>query len=188
MGVSFIPILVCFGGARLPNTQEAPPATSVITSGGAAILELPTSAPEVRMARTAFSRLLAVGAALTIAVTALAVSAPAQAAPAKPKVTATITELPAQIRLIPGESVSVRLSTNLTTGYTWSTKVVGKKASVSVGKGVYVAPSTDMVGAPGTTTWLVTAQKKGTAVVKFLTSPPGEDTTKVEGSLTVIVG
>jgi hypothetical protein len=33
----------------------------------------------------------------------------------------------------------------------------------------------------------VTARKKGTAVVKFLTSPPGEDTTQVVGSLTVIV-
>jgi len=140
------------------------------------------------MPRTPLPRLLAVGAALAVAVAVLGVAGPASAAPAKPKVTLTITELPGQVRLVPGEAVKVRLSTNVTTGYSWSTKVVGKKASVSVGKGIYLAPTTDLVGAPGTTTWLVTAEKTGTGVVKFLTTPPGEDTTSVVGTLTVIVG
>ena len=139
------------------------------------------------MSRTPLSRILTLATVLAVGMTLMSVPGPASAAPAKPKVTLTITELPAQVRLVPGEAVRVRLSTNLTTGYTWTTKVVGRKASVSVADGVYKAPDTTLVGAPGTTTWLVTADKAGTAVVKFLTSPPGEDTTSSVGSLTVIV-
>jgi len=140
------------------------------------------------MSRSPFSRILAIGAALAVAVTVLGIASPASAAPAKPKVTLTITELSGQVRLLPGEAVKVRLQTNLTTGYSWSTKVTGKKTSVAVGKGVYIAPTTDLVGAPGTTTWLVTADKAGTAKVTFLTTPPGQETTQSVGALTVIVG
>jgi predicted secreted protein len=144
------------------------------------------------MAPNRTSRILAAAAAATLALTAIvgvtaASAASASPAPAKKNVTLTVTTLPAQVRLIPGESVKVVLSTNLTTGYTWTTKVVGKKSAVMVSKGAYVAPTTDLVGAPGTTTWFVTAKAKGTAVVKFLTTPPGQTKSSVVGSLTVIV-
>jgi predicted secreted protein len=133
------------------------------------------------------SRLLALAAAAAIAMTGLLAVPAASAAPVKKNVTLTVTKLPAQVRLIPGESVKVTLSTNLTTGYTWSTRVVGKKAAVDVGKGAYTAPTGDLMGAPGVTTWLVTAQADGTAVVKFMTTPPGGGAKKSDGSLTVIV-
>ena len=140
------------------------------------------------MARPRITPVLTIAACIAVVGTALVGVAPAQAASvAKPVVTLTVTELPAQVRLVPGEAVNVRLSTNMTTGYTWSTRVVGKKGTVAVATGAYVAPSTDLVGAPGTTTWRVTAHAKGTAVVRFLTSPPGEDTRQNVGSLTVIV-
>lgn len=134
-----------------------------------------------------FARSLAVAASMIVAAAALVAVTPASAAPAKKNITVTVTELPAQVRLVPGESVNVRLSTNVTTGYSWSTKVVGKKGTVTVSDGVYKAPDTALVGAPGTTTWTVTAKAKGTAVVKFLTTPPGGGARQSEGSLTVIV-
>jgi len=131
---------------------------------------------------------VAVAAVITLAATALVSVSPAQGAvPEKKHVTLTVTELPGQVRLIPGESVKVRLSTNVTTGYSWSTKVVGKKGAVAVSPGVYAAGTTDLVGAPGTTTWVVTARAHGTAVVTFLKTPPGQDSPLPDGSLTVIV-
>ena len=133
-------------------------------------------------------RVLAVAGALLMATTAILAVTPAQAAtPTKNHVTLTVTELPGQVRLIPGEAVKVRLSTNVTTGYSWSTKVVGDKAAVSVSKGVYQAPAGTLVGAPGTSTWTVTAKSAGKAVVQFLATPPGGGTAQVDGRLTVIV-
>jgi predicted secreted protein len=140
------------------------------------------------MTRLRTSPALALAACIAVAATTLVGVSPAQASSvAKPKVTLTVTELPAQVRLVPGEAVDVRLQTNVTTGYSWSTKVVGKKGTVAVSAGAYAAPTTTLVGAAGTTTWRVVAKAKGTAVVRFLTSPPGEDTTQNLGSLTVIV-
>ena len=133
-------------------------------------------------------RVLAAAAALLMATTAILAASPAQATtPAKKHVTLTVTVLPGQVRLIPGEAVRVRLSTNVTTGYSWSTKVVGDAAAVRVSTGVYTAPTGTLVGAPGTTTWTVTALSAGKAVVQFLATPPGGGTAQVDGRLTVIV-
>ena len=140
------------------------------------------------MTASRFHRILAATAALAIGFTgALALAPAGTAAPAKKTVTLTVTELPAQVRLHIGEAVSVRLVTNVTTGHSWSTKVRGNKAAVQVGEGAYTAPDTELVGAPGTTTWTVTARADGTAVVKFLTTPPGGGRAQNVGSLTVIV-
>ncbi len=139
------------------------------------------------MATTRFSRILAVTAAFGIALAGIVAVGPATAtAPAKKNITLTVTELPAQVRLIPGEAVTVRLSTNRTTGYTWSTRVAGDKPFVNVSNGVYAAPTTDLIGAPGTTSWTVTAKAKGTAVVKIITTSPSGAKKNV-GSLTVII-
>jgi predicted secreted protein len=132
-------------------------------------------------------RMVIVVTAIAIASSAVIAAPPSSAEPQKKNITLTLTTLPAQVRLNPGESVRLMLVTNLTTGYTWSTRVAGKKASVGVSVGAYTAPATDLVGAPGTTSWIVTAKAKGTAVVKVLTTPPGAKKPKVDGSLTVIV-
>jgi predicted secreted protein len=139
------------------------------------------------MAVPRFARALAATAALAIAVTGLLAAPSASAAPLKKNFTLTVTSLPAQVRLVPGESVKLQLSTNLTTGYTWSIKVTGKASSIVVSDGRYVAPTSGLMGAPGTTTWNITAKAKGTGVVKVLTKAPGARKSTVDGTLTVIV-
>lgn len=122
---------------------------------------------------------------ITLFLAAGALTAPAHAA--NKDITLVVTELPAQVRLIPGESIALSLSTNATTGYTWGTKVSGNKKSVKVFQGVYAAPAeTGMVGVPGRTVWHITAQKAGKAVVTVTTTAPGGGTSNV-GKLTVIV-
>ncbi|MCF8530450.1 MAG: protease inhibitor I42 family protein [Candidatus Nanopelagicales bacterium] len=129
------------------------------------------------------TKLSALFMALFLAAGLMAV--PAQAA--KKDITLVVTELPAQVRLIPGESIMVSLSTNATTGYTWGTKVTGDKKAVKVYKGVYAAPAeTGMVGVPGVTSWQITAKKVGTSVVTITTTAPGGGTSNV-GKVTVIV-
>ncbi|MCX6431583.1 MAG: protease inhibitor I42 family protein [Actinobacteria bacterium] len=133
------------------------------------------------------ARLLALTlTSLLVAGTVLAAT-PANAKPVDPTVIVTI--LPAQVRLVPRESVVIRLSTNLTTGYSWSYRVTGDASAVTVVQKKAAPPAADgLMGAPTTTDWVVTAKGKGTAVVKILTTPPGSTDKKKVGSLTVIVG
>jgi predicted secreted protein len=139
-----------------------------------------------RIAHHPRSRLVALAAALGLALTSLLMTAPAQAKPVDNTVTLTI--LPAQLRLTPGESATIRLSTNYTTGYSWTSKVTGKKKSVRVLQ-MDPAPIADsaLIGAATTTDWVVTAKRKGTATVTILTSPPGSDKTSIVGALRIIV-
>ena len=125
-------------------------------------------------------------AAVSLAASAVVGVAPA--ASAAPKSTLVVTQLPAQVRLIPGEHITLSLSTNKTTGYTWSTKVTGKTSAVKVYEGVYAAPaSTDgMVGVPGTTTWDIAAKSVGKATVNIIATSPG-GTAEAPQKLTVIV-
>ena len=137
---------------------------------------------------------VALAAAAGLALSGTLVGGSAAAAPVTSSVsakidnTATLTILPAQIRLIPGESVTVRLETNVTTGYSWSFTVSGKRTAIKVVQNAPAAPAPGaLIGAPTTTDWVVTAKRPGTAVVKFLTTPPGGGTAQKVGKLTVIV-
>jgi predicted secreted protein len=139
------------------------------------------------MQRSRSRRLSAAVAAIALGAS-LAIAAPA--ASAKPvDNTVTLTILPAQLRLDPGESATIRLSTNLTTGYRWTFRVAGNRSSVSVVQNDPAAlPSGSLIGAPTTTDWIVTATKTpGTAVVKIIATPPGRTKGSVVGSLRVIV-
>ena len=136
------------------------------------------------MTRTRTPLVLAAALACLMAV---ATMGPVHAAPAKKNPTLIITVLPGQVRLNPGEAVAVRLSTNLTTGYSWTPKVTGTTAAVKVSKGTYLGSESNLVGAPGTTEWTITAMSEGTAKVKFLATPPGGGTPVNDGTLTVIV-
>jgi len=112
---------------------------------------------------------------------------PSPANAANKDLTLVVTQLPAQVRLVPGESIALSLSTNATTGYTWNTKVSGDTKSVKVYEGIYAAPAaTGMVGVPGTTVWQITAKSVGKAVVTVVTTAPGGTKSNV-GKLTVIV-
>lgn len=108
------------------------------------------------------------------------------AATATQDVTLTVTELPGQVRLVPGESIALVQQTNRTTGYTWKARVRGDKNAITVGAGKYTAPDTDLVGAPGVTTWKITADQPGKAVVRIVATPPGGGDPTVS-KLTVIV-
>ena len=67
-------------------------------------------------------------AAVGLAIGALAAGAPANAqANSTGEVTLTVTELPGQVRLMPGEKIELTLQTNRTTGYQWSASTTGKR-------------------------------------------------------------
>ena len=112
-------------------------------------------------------------AALVVALAGSALTAGPASAASNP--TLVITQTPAQVRLVPGETFAITLPTNVTTGYQWTARAVGKKGNLTVSNGVYTAPSSPdgMVGAPGSTTWTVTANKNGTGVVQIVSTPPG---------------
>ena len=147
----------------------------------------------IRMRRTA-SVLSAVALAGSLA--ALGATPASAAVPTAKTITLTVTELPAQVRLIPGESIRITLSTNRTTGYSWHAEggccASNDKPIATISKGVYTAPaSTDgMVGVPGTTTWTVTAKRVGTTEIEIVTRPPGAQNTMQDetvGTLKLIV-
>lgn len=139
----------------------------------------------------------------TIAVTALAIvfSTPfavssAGAAPNEKYPTLIVRDLPAQVRLVPGEKVKIVLETNRTTGYSWQAEggccTADDKTIARVSKGRYVAPenTNGMVGVPGNTTWTVTAVRPGTTEIVITTRPPGSTNTMDDqevGQLKVIV-
>ena len=61
----------------------------------------------------------------------------------------------------------------------------GKKKAIKVSKGEYT-PRPVLVGAPGTTTWMITAREPGTAKVKISATWPGGGDPDIS-TLTVIV-
>ena len=126
-------------------------------------------------------------ATVGLAIGALAASAPASAqANSTGEVTLTVTELPGQVRLMPGEKIELTLQTNRTTGYQWSASTSGKKKVIKVSKGEFTPSASVLVGAPGTTTWMITARKPGKATVEISATPPGGGDPDIS-TLTVIV-
>ncbi len=131
-------------------------------------------------------------AAVTVALLPLAAS-PASAKATPPLI---VRDLPAQVRLVPGEKVRIVLSTNVTTGYSWHATggccTKDDKNVAKVSAGTYHAPASTngMVGVPGTTSWTVTALRPGTTDVTIVSRPPGQDSTMDDtevGTLHVIV-
>ncbi len=147
------------------------------------------------------SRVLALLSAATLAAVAVTMATPAaSASPAAPTAkrypTLIVRDLPAQVRLVPGERVKIVQSTNVTTGYSFFADggccTAADKAIARVSKGVYRAPASTggMVGVPGTTTWTVTALRPGTTDIQIITRPPGVENTMQDetvGTLHVIV-
>ncbi len=110
--------------------------------------------------------------------------------------TLIVRDLPAQVRLVPGERVRLILSTNRTTGYTWVAQGgccdSQNRPIVRVSRGVYAAPdsSNGMVGVAGTTTWTIRALRPGKTTVTVVTRPPGAQNTMSDeevGTLSIIV-
>lgn len=78
------------------------------------------------------------------------------------------------IQMKVGESYSVKLKENPSTGYGWSTQS-SDNCAATVGKSEYKqdkAPD-NMVGVPGTRTYEVKGDKAGKCTITFQQSPPG---------------
>lgn len=120
-------------------------------------------------------------ASLLIGGMVLAAPSASAALPAKKYPTLIVIQESTQVRLTPGERVRIQLSTNRTTGYTWIAQggccTANDQSIARISRGSYKAPVTDLVGAPGTTTWTITALRPGTTDITIVTRPPGVENT-----------
>lgn len=138
------------------------------------------------------TRLLRPLAISTLACTLALSLAPAasSAQPAKKYPTLVVTQTSTQVRLAPGERVRIQLSTNRTTGYSYIASggccTDGDLDVATVSKGVYRAPAGTLVGAPGTTTWTVTARRPGTTDITVVSRPPGVENTMQDEQVALI--
>jgi len=137
-----------------------------------------------------------VAAVISVVLVSVAAMTAAPAASAAEAQTLIVRDLPAQVRLVPGERVRLILSTNRTTGYTWVAQGgccdSQNRDIVRVSRGVYTAPdsSNGMVGVAGTTTWTIRALRPGRTTVTVVTRPPGAQNTMSDeevGTLSIIV-
>lgn len=142
-------------------------------------------------------RSIAVLASLVVLATAgaaLSASSASAAQPTRNDKPLIVRDLGVTVRLVPGERMRIVVPTNRTTGYTWLAEggccTASNQPIARVSKGVYTAPTTDLMGAPGTTTWTVTALRPGTTTIEIITRPPGAQNTMQDeevGSVRVIV-
>lgn len=120
---------------------------------------------------------------LSVLLLAGAFAAPAHGQGASRDGTLVVRDLPAQVRLVPGQRVRITLPTNVTTGYSWFADggccTTNNKAVAKVSKGKYRPPKNPegMVGVAGETTWTITALRPGRTTVNIITRPPGVDNT-----------
>lgn len=125
-------------------------------------------------------RLLAIA---SVALTILVAMAPS--ASARPTSFVTV---PGKVTIGIGESVKVKLATNPSTGYSWTTSISGDKSAITLSKGRYKPPAnTGLVGAPGVTVWTITGKAAGKAVITFSSMPPGGGPAASAEKLTVTV-
>jgi predicted secreted protein len=107
----------------------------------------------------------------------------------------SITSLPSTVTIKVGHQATLTLTTNITTGTRWVVAQApcctrDNRAIAKVSKGVYTAPDTTLLGAPGTTTWTITALRPGTGYVTVVTRPAGVQNTMQDmevGRVKVIV-
>jgi inhibitor of cysteine peptidase len=72
-------------------------------------------------------------------------------------------------------TLTVKLGSNPTTGYSWEDAVIGVTTIIDQTSHEYVAPTaTEVVGAPGTDVWVFTAKSSGSTTITFNYSRPWE--------------
>jgi len=89
-----------------------------------------------------------------------------------------------------GDSFTVTLCSNATTGFQWSESAqISDSTVVQQTDHKFVSPDTELVGAPGKEVWTFKALKKGTSTISMEYSRPWEGGEKGEWtfSLTVVV-
>lgn len=81
----------------------------------------------------------------------------------------------ANFNLHPQDTLTVKLGSNPTTGYSWEDAVIGNTAIIEQASHEYLAPTaTAIVGAPGTDVWVFTAKSSGSTTISFSYSRPWE--------------
>jgi inhibitor of cysteine peptidase len=72
-------------------------------------------------------------------------------------------------------TLTVKLGSNPSTGYSWGDPVIGNNATIEQASYEYVEPTdTLIVGAPGTDVWVFNGLAKGTTTIQFNYSRPWE--------------
>lgn len=125
-------------------------------------------------------RSLVVLACLAV-LTTLGASSASAAQPTRNDKPLIVRDLGVTVRLVPGEKFRIVIPTNRTTGYSWFADggccTASDQPVARISKGVYAAPTSDLMGAPGTTTWTITALRPGTTTIDIVTRPPGVQNT-----------
>lgn len=100
-----------------------------------------------------------------------------------------VTQLPASVNAVVGQSITVTLTSNASTGYSWSAYWTGNDGIVSVDGPSYSPPpsASAMPGAPGTATTVIRGLKPGTQVVSFTYSRPSDPASAEVKNLTVTI-
>jgi predicted secreted protein len=123
-----------------------------------------------------------------IATAAVALTALIAMPPSASAGSASFVTVPGKVTIGVGESVKVKLSTNPSTGYSWTTTIRGNTSAITMTKGKYKPPAdTGMVGVPGVTVWTITGKAAGKAVITFSEMPPGGGPAASADKLTVTV-
>lgn len=79
------------------------------------------------------------------------------------------------VKLRHGSTITVNISENPSTGYTWQTETQ-KVCSVTISKGNFEQDQSEgLVGVGGTKTFEVTAKKSGSCLIEFTHVGPGTD-------------
>jgi inhibitor of cysteine peptidase len=120
---------------------------------------------------------------------------PAGSAPSEVNITVSGDEFAANNHIIkatevaPDGTITVTLSSNATTGFSWSETAQISNASVlEQTKHEFIAPTnSNIVGAPGNEVWTFKALKKGTTTVEMQYSRPWEGGEKGEWSFQLTV-
>jgi inhibitor of cysteine peptidase len=80
-----------------------------------------------------------------------------------------------EITVSAGGSFKVSLESNATTGFSWPEQAeIGNTAIVKQTDHKYLAPTSDLMGAPGKEVWTFKALQKGTTVIAMEYSRPWE--------------
>ena len=93
-----------------------------------------------------------------------------------------------QISVAAGDTFTVTLCSNATTGFEWSESAqISDPTVVQQTAHEFVGPDTGLVGAPGKEVWTFKAIKKGTSTIALEYSRPWEGGEKAEWSFTAAV-
>jgi inhibitor of cysteine peptidase len=78
-----------------------------------------------------------------------------------------------EITVSAGGSFKISLESNATTGFSWPEQAeIGNTAIVKQTDHEYIAPTSDLMGAPGKEVWTFKALKKGTTIIAMEYSRP----------------